>query len=371
MIYPLTSLRFFFALMVFGHHISMYINKTSSPLLYDFLYEGHIGVSFFFVLSGFVLAFNYQDKLEKGQTSKTDFWVARFARIYPLHLVTLIIAAPLAISYVTELPQWLNLLFQLSLTQSFIPIVTSYYSFNGVAWSISNEAFFYLLFPFFITTLSRKSFLLPVFLIAALLIPILPLFVQGTEWMFKINPVFRFIDFGLGILLFQLYRQFRRTITMHKGTILEITSVLFLLGFILFRNEVAEVFRYSSYYWLPMALVIFAFSFQKGMLSKLLSTRALIVLGEISFAFYMIHPLVIKYMNIIGKMTLPTLGTHPLLLLAITLIASFVLHTYIEKPANKFTKQLFKRKRAPTKQSLIPGTVLVAETKTLSPKSIL
>lgn len=69
MIKPLTSLRFIFAFMVFASHLG-FLNKSESNVLhwvYDSVFhEGYIGVSFFFILSGFILAYNYQDGILKN-----------------------------------------------------------------------------------------------------------------------------------------------------------------------------------------------------------------------------------------------------------------------------------------------------------------
>lgn len=89
MINTLTSLRIFFVLMVFGAHC--YVIDSSFDA--HFFKEGFVGVSFFFVLSGFIIAYNYQEKLLEKTTTRRTFWVARLARIYPLHLLTLLIAA--------------------------------------------------------------------------------------------------------------------------------------------------------------------------------------------------------------------------------------------------------------------------------------
>ena len=86
MINTLTSLRLFFALMVFGAHCYV-VDSTFSTHFYK---EGFVGVSFFFILSGFIIAYNYQQKLVERKVSKRQFWVARIARIYPLHIATLL-----------------------------------------------------------------------------------------------------------------------------------------------------------------------------------------------------------------------------------------------------------------------------------------
>ena len=87
MINTLTSLRFIFALMVFGAHCYT-IDKFFDT---HFFKEGFVGVSFFFVLSGFIIAYNYQKKFSENKITKRAFWVARIARIYPLHWLTLFI----------------------------------------------------------------------------------------------------------------------------------------------------------------------------------------------------------------------------------------------------------------------------------------
>lgn len=96
MINTLTSLRFIFAIMVFGAHCYVIDNVFNT----HFFKEGFVGVSFFFVLSGFIIAYNYQEKLKDNKIDKRTFWVARIARIYPLHWLTLFIAAILG-SYVS------------------------------------------------------------------------------------------------------------------------------------------------------------------------------------------------------------------------------------------------------------------------------
>ena len=82
MINTLTSLRFIFALMVFGAHCYT-IDKFFDT---HFFKEGFVGVSFFFVLSGFIIAYNYQKKFSENKIAKRAFWVARIARIYPRRL---------------------------------------------------------------------------------------------------------------------------------------------------------------------------------------------------------------------------------------------------------------------------------------------
>ena len=70
---------------------------------------------------------------------------------------------------------------------------------------------------------------------------------------------------------------------------MEIVSVGLFLLFYLYAAEVPKVYRYSCYYWVPVAMVLLAFSLRKGILSRILSNRFLVTGGEISYSFYLIH----------------------------------------------------------------------------------
>ena len=146
MINALTSLRFIFALMVFGAHC--YIIEE----LFDthFFKEGFVGVSFFFVLSGFIISYNYQNRLAEHITTKRSFWVARIARIYPLHWFTLFLSIVLG-GYVIYDGGWdwcKHFLASLTLTQAYIPHADYFFSFNSPSWSLCCEQLFYFCFPF-------------------------------------------------------------------------------------------------------------------------------------------------------------------------------------------------------------------------------
>ena len=136
MINTLTSLRFFFALAVFAHHVIANVNRFINlpENISRILDEGFIGVGFFFILSGFVLTYSYQNKILTNTVSKKDFYIARFARIYPMHLLTLLFV--LIKSYVIftpEIPFNIGLFFtNLFLLQSFVPVYDVYFSFNSV-----------------------------------------------------------------------------------------------------------------------------------------------------------------------------------------------------------------------------------------------
>ena len=350
MIKPLTSLRFFFALMVFISH--MWLLKDESPFLRnlysDIFYEGYIGVSFFFILSGFVLGYSYHHKILNGEIKFSQFWLARFARIYPLHLLTLLIAIPL--SFMGDEIEWLNrLILNIFLIQSFVPSDHIYFYFNSVSWSISDEWFFYMMFPFLVYLMLKRRNLkfIPIFL---LLIPIFLFMVKESyhEKYFYINPLLRLGDFIIGKMLFRVFNKRKEIEVLNNRTVAtmaEVGSILVLGIFLYFHNEIPQGYRYSCYYWPPMIFLIYTFAYAKGAISNVLSNKTLVYLGEISFGFYMIHMLVLRYYNYLPtklsflKPLFPHSYLAVFIIFSISLIASMLLYKYFEMPANRWIKR--------------------------------
>jgi peptidoglycan/LPS O-acetylase OafA/YrhL len=146
----LTGLRWVAAFLVFAFHSAGYGVATTG--WWHLTRFGFVGVSFFFVLSGVVLTWSARP----GQGAREFYW-RRFARIYPAHAVTAVVAIVL---YVVVMPPhkpiWAGLL-ALLLLHAWPPVPVVNSAANGVSWSLSCEAFFYALFPVLSTMLSRWS----------------------------------------------------------------------------------------------------------------------------------------------------------------------------------------------------------------------
>ena len=100
----------------------------------------------------------------------------------------------------------------------------------------------------------------------------------------------------IGILLYQfINRHPKKSFSYLKSSIYKFVILMIFVTFFFFHNEVSQVYRYSIYYWIPMVLIIYIFSIGSGFFSNLLSSKILVYLGEISFGFYLIHQLVIRY----------------------------------------------------------------------------
>ena len=350
MIKSLTSLRFFFAFFVFVSHCRFLQHEA---FYNQYLAEGHVGVSFFFMLSGFILSKTYKDKFLNNNISLKKFYILRFARIYPLYLFTLLLTIPDKI----ELTKTgiLQLIMNICMLQSYIPFSNWYFSFNLPSWSLSDEMLFYLIFPFFVVLSNRKlliSFfsLLGTFALLFVLIKSDALIgithintaaakiyesatYNSLHWIYYINPIVRTLDFIFGIVLFNIFS--KKQLGSYKY--MDVIAVSLFSIFFSFHLSIMKELTYSIYYWIPVALMIYSFSLENGPVSKLLSNKVLIYLGEISFGFYLFHWISIKYTYILIHTYYPQTNLYLIGVFSFitTLIPAMLSYQFIEMPIVK------------------------------------
>jgi len=330
---PLTSLRFFAATMVFIQHL---------PVLQGIvpIFLGPAGVSFFFVLSGFVLTYAYRRVFRDGLLRRRDalrFWAARVARIYPLHVCTLIVAAFLIRDAEKNTP--IAFLLQLGLLQTWVPYRHYTFSFNAPAWSISDEAFFYALFPLIVVAIFRLklSFAQCVVTMCAIYAALTVLVVRSYssagsfEWaMFQFPPT-RLVEFICGILVAEAFSKNPLKLGTWAATALE---VLLPAAFLLAALLPIPAPLIGTTFTTPLAVaIVFIFALRAGYVSRLLSARPLVYLGEVSFAIYMVHYMIVREVN-------------TALAIALTLAVAIFAHELIEKPAQRFLLRLFDGRNA-------------------------
>lgn len=199
----LTGLRFFAALAVVLYHLRIYFSPIGDSLAV-FGY-GFTAVSFFFVLSGFVLTWS-----QKGDVKASRFYLHRFARIWPLHLLTMLLAIWAPALPTSSGASLLSALPVATLTQAWIPASPSLNAFNGVSWSLSCEAFFYLLFPLLFQNLKRSRpkylvlFIVPISGIVLFGVLASITSVPAADYLLVPMPLFRLGEFVLGICLARL-----------------------------------------------------------------------------------------------------------------------------------------------------------------------
>ena len=341
MIDTLTSLRLIFALMVFASHLCM-INEAAFSE--HTLKEGYVGVSFFFILSGFIIAHNYTAKLADGTCSKKRFWVARFARIYPLHLLTLAITLIAGSTLTTFEPlSWAHLLTSATLTNAFIPRSDFFFALNSPAWSLCCEQLFYILFPIGISLAKSPKKLAIVALVAVATVLIGNEFTPAeyTKGVWYTNPITRLPDFVVGVLLWHIYQRIKGlNISRQAASLMELCAILLFIAFYIFAEGVPKAYRYTFYYWIPVTAIVLSFALQKGILSGLLRRKIFITGGEISYGIYLMQVLVIKAFNKYFTGIPPYVAAISVLLVIIT--TSYLSYRYFEKPMNRYVKKCFK-----------------------------
>lgn len=333
---PLTSLRFFAALVVFIWHSQLFSSVLNK------YYFGELGVGFFFLLSGFILTYVYYfgSKLNNN-IDVFKFYIARIAKIYPIHLITFLISIPLVLSaygIILSSPiEWSlvrNAFYNLMLIQSLFSDQLILYSYNNVSWSISAEIIFYIFFPLimyivniFKNKLNKKN-IIYVMLILWFIIALYNGFNSQNR---IVNPIFRISEFTLGIMACLLFNKIGN-IKKSLSTKLEIGAIVFLICSLLLYPYLSQDIMTVTAMIPAMLFLIIIFANQSGSISQILSNKVLIFLGNISFSFYMIHMLVLRYMNGIGN------TKNACFAFVITILLSIFSYYVIEEPARKRIK---------------------------------
>lgn len=347
MIKPLTSLRFVFAFLVFMSHKNLFPHEEPG-FLWHLFREGYAGVSFFFMLSGFILAYTYQQRLIEGRATVRSFYVARVARIYPLHLLALLVSLFfIRFFYHPSASDFGDLAINTLLLQSFIP--GQEFLFNSVSWSLSDEAFFYALFPviIFSTFRDRRRSAIALWSVLGVAIVATAYLLRANpweHWTLYINPLFRIFDFLLGIALYNLCRRWESHRPLQgRYTRLEVMAMLLVIAAYCLAFFIPVSFRRSMWYWIPMGLLITTFYFHRGALSRLLSHPVCVKLGEISFAFYLFHYLVIQVVKIaLSHLQLVvSLPVEFAIDLTASIVIAYMAHQYIEQPLNRLIRKRF------------------------------
>ncbi len=366
----LTSFRFFAALAVFLHHTVHGANSTGSNLtgISQLFWEGWSGVAFFFVLSGFILTYTYYERMaERTREGTRRFWRLRAARVVPLHLLTFAVAlaaaAPLLRAHL--LGGSLSALSQITLTQAWIPAPDPLhhgqmlaFGYNGPAWSLSCEAFFYALFPVLIVMVVavRRSWMLAAAALAMWAWSMLIALQLGSLHMnalVYLFPPFRLAEFVIGMCLGVLFVRHRHGVRggARLWTALEIGALAALAVGVLCSSLAPAATRYAAYY-LPFFVAMLAvFAFERGHVSSLLRHPWLVFLGEISFAFYLTSVLVLRAGEWLGLSRDIPAPAFDVAALIITLGVSAAVHQWFERP----TRAALRGRPKPRAEASLPA----------------
>lgn len=336
MIETLHSLRFVFIMLIVFSHI---IGKS-----FDF--GGECGVSFFFILSGFVLSLGYGKKVKQGYFQTPKFLLRQLLKFYPLHLLTLVVCVLLD-ARLGRYYDICHLLPNILLLQSWIPFDEYYFVANGASWFLCDILFFYLVFSSMYRLLNELTvrhaviFVVVVLLLYSFLATIIPSL--SVNSILYTNPLMRLLDFCLGILLCRFYvTKESETLKMMTRcsrlslTIIEVALVILLVASFYVYDMLPARYRCAAFFWFVIPPVIGYFSYADrngGLVTRCLKQPLMLWLGGISLEIFLVHGFVFRIVNsVFLRMDIQTewcLVVYELLLMII--VAWLTKHFFVNK----------------------------------------
>lgn len=343
----LIGLKGVLAIAVFFHHLN-----------YGFVFGGTQAVAYFFVISGFLMALGYQGKFDNLKVSSYfRFMFKRLAKIYPLHLLTFLFSL---------VPIWLEggfgniqvglIIKNLFLCTSWANIGPEVFGFNSLSWYLSTTFALYLITPIILFFIDRYGFynklskLIIGFFVIMFAGFVIAYPINNMEaysfgwWYIYISPYYRIFDYMAGIFLGYIYINISKNVdtAVSKPTIPNIVwdcseIIIVLLTFFWIKSNFLQniSIRYDIFYLPFAAIFILVLCFQNGIISKVLSSRLFLHLGNVSFEIYIIHYILIRtaaqFLNV-SPYGLPQDGRALIVqmsLFFVIILVSNVIHIYL------------------------------------------
>jgi peptidoglycan/LPS O-acetylase OafA/YrhL len=305
----LTALRFLAAVTIVIHHS----RDTFIPADWIAGMPLDSAVSFFFVLSGFILTYTYPELPSARHVGK--FWLARFARLWPVHIATLVLTSFTVPT--TRIVDPLVLASNVAMVQAWVPLPAFFFSGNAVSWSIATEWGFYALFPLLILSF-RTNWPLKLFFAALMLYILVRISSTLPDYsadyrgpsnfgVLYFSPLARLSEFLVGMCVALSWRAVRPRLdsNVFLWTAAEVAAVLLFVAYVLFgRSYVLSVAtQHGSAAFLVwfiradlvpcFAIIMFVMASGTGIIGRLLACRPCVYLGEVSFCIYMLHAILI------------------------------------------------------------------------------
>ena len=375
----LTGLRFVAAAWVVLFHFRPML-REASPGLFEALAPvlncGAQGVDLFFILSGFVLTWNYLDRMGPSFSVRASlhFLWLRLARVWPVYLVTLHLAALWIVFtlYVGHVPSKavdqltaVSYVRQLLLVQLWFQPYFDFSSWDGPAWSISAEWLAYLLFAPLVLVIFRISHATRArsmmwLAVAASLPPVLLLLSSGqfyTPWSWLPRIVMQFTAGALvAAAVGRLQPSDRARRCAGYVSVLLIGAIVGLM-YLLYAHPLPDVTDSGGLVDVLFVPLVMTLAIGTGSLPGLLSTRLMIFGGQVSFCLYMVHEMVHTVWGWAAEQFRLTLsgpeGKFVVLgLLAIALGAAILLFYVVEEPARRWMRNMMDARRPVTTSRL-------------------
>jgi peptidoglycan/LPS O-acetylase OafA/YrhL len=356
----LTTLRFFAAFRVMLYHAVAWDRQS---FWLRGLMATPIGVSYFFVSSGFLLTYTYADR----PIALREFWTRRAERILPVYYLGLVVAIPMLIA--TGGISLGRVVATLALVQAWNPRTALYWNFP--AWALSALAFFYFALPFALritTRMSSRRILVLSAIVWALSVvsglvyawlrpdglASVTLYTRA-DWLnvLKFNPLLRLPEFLLGVCAGQLFRRWGgfgpRAVRIFSITVVALAAALLLVQ--LLPYPVA-----NSGCMDPLLAIVLVCLATDNAVTRFFSRPVFVRLGQSSFCLYMVHAPLLSY----AQALLPASWRHrPVYLLATIPTIVFIalaLYTWIEAPISAALRRRRSGAQRHRQQTFAPGT---------------
>jgi peptidoglycan/LPS O-acetylase OafA/YrhL len=346
----LTSLRGFLAFWVVCYHFWKDIVTLfpSADVATPLVSQGHFAVPVFFVLSGYVLAYNYAGKLSAfGIGEYGRFLCMRAARIYPVHFVSLMVV--LGMVFVCRVRGWpisdagygkRDFLLNLALAQTWVPHFEL--NWNYPSWSISSEWFAYLAFPFFcatvlrrITTRFRAGSLLGLCSVATI-----ALYIWGNELPFR-ELIWVIPTFLAGTAVFACHSRGLRFRPLRSRNMPD-----FLLLALAVVPLVVSERVLAGLLLIGFLVIVYLLADLGSNCSRLWTNRFVTYLGELSYSLYMAHTLAQKVcykllpVNQYANSDVMSRFGVVLVYIAFIVFASLAMYYLVERPSRQRLRRL-------------------------------
>jgi peptidoglycan/LPS O-acetylase OafA/YrhL len=353
----LTGIRILAALAVYMSHVGPPHGAPTS--LATFMSSGYGGVTIFFVLSGFVLAINYYERLDALQPRRLyNYFVARFARVYPLYALVLLYFIVRQHAFGESIDGWWR---NALAVQAWDGNLAHLFSFDPPSWSISVEFFLYACFPLLVPLVhllrGKRAVLAAAVVTALLMLGAAAWFVlsgrgdippesgaSAHRWLY-LMPLPRLGDFVLGILAARLYMLTRSSPERARrlGGPLVWGATALLVALMCWPALLDSAWSWDITFAVPAVLIIFGLAAAPECLpARLLAMPKVVFFGEASYAFYLIHFPLIVLLNLTAWDTAVSgsLVVYEALSLGLILALAAGLHIGVERPARVHLRRL-------------------------------
>ena len=292
---------------------------------------GIYGVAIFYILSGQTLSYIYSSRLNLSITDLREFYKKRFFRIFPL----LWLATLFSIALSKHIPAVTDVF--LNLTGLFGLVKWDVYFATG-AWSIGNELCFYLVFPLLVFFLNKcrifffllvpSVFVITYYFAFSILKTNIPL---ADQWHIYTNPLNQFILFFGGVIIGKFVQlNAVRTIQSIFAGVIGLSIFLSLP----IQGNAIELVTGSNRFFLIVSCFLLCCSFFRSSHAPVFIGKPLLLLGQISYSLYLLHPLVYAVVKACVSMVariIPIESIYTLLAsMILSLVASYLSYTYFE-----------------------------------------